>query len=152
MYITIHAAIGAAAAAAVTKDPVAAFGLGWFLHYVADLVPHGDEAAGEWCRRGRSEVRRYALLAGIDGLALAGLLGVDYWRHGLNLVVLAAAAGSVLPDAMWGLETVVGKKLFGPFQRFHSYVHNHFRIRLPWPAGLLLQGGLAAILWWCLIR
>jgi len=151
MYLVVHSAIGAALTAGLTTDPVAAFGIGWLSHYFADLIPHGDEQAGEWARR-KNEIRRYLLLAGIDGLLVLILVLVQAVGRGFSPALLAAVCGSVLPDVMWGLEKLFRKNLFGPLQRFHFAIHNYFRVRLPLWFGLLFQAALAGGLWFMLIR
>lgn len=150
MYLAVHAAVGAAAAA-TTNDPLVAFGIGWLSHYLVDAVPHGDERAGEWTKRGH-EVKRYMLLAGIDGLILSAILAVQMSRHGIDPALLAAIGGSVLPDVMWGMEKVFKRKMFGPLHRLHSSAHNYLRIRLPSWLGLLVQAAIAGGFWFMLIR
>ena len=67
MYLVGHTAVGIAAATALgVTNPAAAFAVGWLSHYVADFVPHGDEAAGEWAHRGRSPVKRVVVIFLID--------------------------------------------------------------------------------------
>lgn len=151
MYLVVHSAIGAVLASEVTHDPVTGFFLGWLSHYVADLIPHGDEQAGEWARR-KNEIRRYLLLAGIDGTIVLALFLALTAHRGFSPLMLAAVGGSILPDVMWGLEKLFGKKVFGPLQRFHFAIHNHFRVRLPLWLGLLFQAALAVGSWYLLLR
>ncbi len=146
MYLTAHAAAGAAVAGLLTKDPVLAFGVGWLSHYAVDFIPHGDEAAGEWTKKG-SEVKRYLILFGADGAILAALFLLLAATRGFSWVTAAAIAGSTVPDVMWGLEKVFRKRLFGPRQRFHSAVHNRLRVRLPTWLGLLIQAAFAGWFW-----
>lgn len=151
MYLTAHAAAGAAAAGILTANPAAAFGLGWLSHYLVDFIPHGDEAAGEWTKKG-DEVRRYLLLSGVDGTIVAALFLVQAAGHGFSWVTAAAIVGSTVPDVLWGLEKVFKRRLFGPLQGFHSAVHNRLRIMLPTWLGLLVQAAVAGWFWYGLIR
>jgi len=146
MYLTAHTAVGVAAAAAITTNPVAAFGIGWFSHYLVDFIPHGDEQAGEWTRRG-NEIRRYLVLAGADGLLASALFLAQAASHGFSWVSAMAFIGSTVPDVMWGLEKLFKRIIFGPLQRFHLAVHNRLRVRLPTWLGLLVQAAVAGWFW-----
>ena len=150
MYLTAHAAAGAAAAGLLTANPLVAFGLGWLSHYVVDFIPHGDEAAGEWVSRG-NEVRRLTLLFSIDALVLAALVAAQVMARGFSWVTLAAAAGSTVPDVLWGLEKLFGRRLFGPLQQLHGRVHNALGLRLPTWLGLAFQACFAGWFWYRLI-
>lgn len=150
MYLTGHAAVGAVIATAITTNPIAAFGIGWLSHYLVDFIPHGDEPLGEWVKRG-NEITRLFIAFVPDAVLMLALLGVFTAVHGVNVVVLAAAIGSTVPDVMWGLEKLFKRRLFGPHERFHTENHNHFDIRIPFTAGLLAQGVVAGTLWWMLL-
>ncbi len=151
MFLIAHAAAGAALAAPVAQ-PAAAFFIGWASHYLTDLIPHGDEAVGEWTKKG-NEVARFGLVAGIDGLLLAGVLAWLFRTRGIEWNVLAAAVGATVPDVLWGLEKVAGRTLFGAHRRFHHRIHNYFRVRLPTALGLALQAAFAGLLWyWLAVR
>ncbi len=152
MFLIAHAAAGAALASSVDSPP-AAFIIGWLSHYLVDLIPHGDEAVGEWTKKG-NEVRRFGLVAGIDGLLLAGVLvWLFLGRGGVEWNVLAAAVGATVPDVMWGIEKVAGRTLFGAHRRFHHRIHNYFHVRMPTWLGLSFQAAFAALLWyWLFVR
>ncbi len=151
MFLIAHAAAGAALAAPVASPP-AAFAIGWLSHYLVDLIPHGDEAVGEWTKKG-NEVVRFGLVAGIDGLMLAGVLAWLFLSRGVEWNVLAAAVGATVPDVMWGIEKVAGRTLFGAHRRFHHRIHNYFRVRLPTAIGLIFQAAFAGLLWyWLFVR
>lgn len=145
MYLVGHAAVGMTLAAA-TDDPVLAFGIGWLSHYLADFVPHGDEPAGEWAKRG-DEVRRLFVLLMADGALFLAAFAWFTARRGFHLAAATAALGSFVPDVLWGLEKVRRKPLFGPLERFHAKNHNFFHVRLPLWAGLVGQAALAGGLW-----
>lgn len=145
MYLVGHAAIGMAFASG-TDDPVLAFCIGWASHYVADFVPHGDEAAGEWVKRGH-EVKRLLVLVGVDGAILLAAYGLFVAHRGFSPAPLAAAIGSTVPDVMWGLEKLFRRKLFGAHEKFHGLNHNFFRVRMPLWLGLAFQAALTAFLW-----
>ncbi|MDD5251908.1 MAG: hypothetical protein PHT12_04730 [Patescibacteria group bacterium] len=148
MFLTVHAAIGSAAVLAVwpsAPTPVA-FVIGWGLHYVGDFVPHGDEKLGEWAKRG-SVVKRMALASGIDGLVLLFVMAVMIARLKWNWIAVASAAGSCVPDVLWGLEEIFGRKLFGSHRYWHHRIHFASGIRLPLWLGFSFQFSLAVVLW-----
>ena len=45
MFLSNHAAVGALLAVH-TDNPASAFVLGYFSHYLLDMIPHGDEKVG----------------------------------------------------------------------------------------------------------
>lgn len=146
MYLTVHAAVAATIAGAVTSDPATALGIGILSHYAVDAIPHGDERVGEWTRQG-NEVKRLMLVSGIDGLMLLVMVFAFWFGNGMAWIFVAAVVGGILPDVLWGLEKAAGRKLFGPVGVFHTNVHNFSGIRLPTWTGFLFQGIVAAVLW-----
>ncbi len=153
MHLIVHTAIGATVAAAATRDPVAAGVIALVLHYVGDACPHGDEVLDEWVARG-NQTKRYAMVGCVDTFILLSLLTVAFWRHwdqGTNGVLLAAAIGSCLPDALWLTEMICGRRLFGPTRAFHDRVHNYFRIRWRWQIAWPVQAAITAGLWYLIV-
>lgn len=152
MQLVGHAAIGIALARiAGASNPVAAFGIGWFSHYLADFFPHGDEQVGEWAEKSNA-IRKYLLLVTVDGLVA---LAVFAWYTALqefSLAAAAAAIGSFVPDVLWGIEKLFGRRLFGPFEKLHKWNHNHLDIRVPLKYGLPIQLVLTALVWVWLAR
>ncbi len=146
MYLVGHAAVGMTLAAGVS-NPVAAFGIGWLSHYLADFFPHGDEEVGEWTKKG-NEVRRLMAIVAVDGAVALAAFSFMTARNGFSLPLAAAALGSFVPDVMWGLEKLAKRKLFGPHEKIHYANHNFFEIPLPAWAGVPLQLAVAAFLWW----
>lgn len=153
MFLIGHAAVGVAIVAATNiTNPVAAFGVGWLSHYLADFLPHGDEPMGEWAKKGNT-IARFALMLLVDGSLFLAVFGWLTWRQGFSLPLTAAAAGSFIPDVMWGLEMVAKRKLWGPFTKFHSRNHNFFHPHLPAWVGLAWQGSATVLLWsWLFVR
>ena len=146
MFLTPHAAVGAAIATSLTGNPFVAFVIGWFSHYLADSVPHGDERLGIWASK-RNEVKRLLGITIIDSIVWISVLAYVFLSLGFSWVILLAALGSSVPDVMWGIEKVVNKDIFGPLQKFHRWNHNFFRINLPLWTGLVVQGIVTAVMW-----
>lgn len=144
MFLTPHTAIAIAFSTAAGLSPPAAFVVGVISHFIADLVPHGDERIGEWARR-RDPARRFAFAAAIDGLFLSGLLVLICLRPGFSWTAAAAAAGAILPDVLWGADFVLKREFIPGYFRFHQRLHNPLSVRLPLWAGLLLQAAVVAV-------
>ena len=151
MYLVGHAAVGMAITSALgITNPVAAFGVGWASHYLADFFPHGDEAVGEWTKRG-NEVHRLLAVVAFDGALFLSVFTIFTAHRGFSFAMAAAALGSFVPDVLWGLEKLFKKKLFGFHERFHLVNHNFFHIRLPFFVGILFQTAITFALWHSLI-
>ena len=146
MYLFGHAAVGMTLAAG-TNDPSLAFGIGWLSHYLADFFPHGDEAVGEWTRKG-SEVKRLLIVLAPDALLVLAAFAWFTSHRGFSVAAAAAAIGSLVPDVLWGLEKVFKRKLFWRHDAFHGKNHNFFHVRMPLWFGLILQASVAGLLWW----
>lgn len=146
MFLTPHAAVGAAIATSLTGNPIISFGIGWLSHYLADSVPHGDERLGVWASKG-DEVKRLLGITAIDAVIWIAVLSYVFLSAGFSSVILAAAVGSAVPDVMWGLEKVMKRELFGPLRRFHGWNHNFFRVNLPLWTGFIGQGIVTAVMW-----
>lgn len=150
MFLVGHTAAGAVIAS-ITSELALAFGLGWLSHYVIDAIPHGDECISEWACRG-SYVRRFLAVACLDSALTAAILAMYVIYSGFSAPLLFAVAGSVLPDAMWGIEQVAHRRLFGPLGALHNKVHNCFRVRLTAAQGLSLQGTVVMLAWLYLLQ
>jgi hypothetical protein len=147
MFLIGHAAVGAVLASATgTHNPAIAFGIGWLSHYLADFVPHGDEGVGAWTRRG-NEVRRLMAIVAVDGLILLGASAAYIAANGFSWTICMAIVGSMVPDIIWGIEKLRKRPLWRPLEIFHDKNHNFFDLRMPVPAGLLLQFVVTTALW-----
>jgi hypothetical protein len=150
MQLVGHAAVGIVLARAVgATNPVAAFGVGWASHYLADFFPHGDEQTGEWAKKGKG-IWRFFLLFAVDGVMTLATFTWYVSQRGFAWWAAAAAVGSFMPDLMWGLEMSVGRKLFGVSEKLHSLNHNFFKIKVPSRIGIPAQLAVTAALWWWL--
>ena len=146
MFLIGHGAVGALLATRLTENPVAAFGIGWLSHYLVDFFPHGDESLGAWAKK-KHEILRLFFLFAIDGALLLSTLFWIFYRQGFSWVILAGAAGSIVPDVMWGLEKLFHKKIFGRADVFHNRNHNFFHISMPLWVGLVGQAIVTVAVW-----
>ena len=134
MFLTVHAT----AAVLITQkisNPLLAFIIGFISHYILDAIPHGDDKIFErW--QGKAQLRVMALVAAVDfGASLLWLnFLIDQLALAWPLAVLAAAAGSLLPDFFSGAFLVTNYPGL-------EWLHNLNRIahclilKKPWPAG-----------------
>jgi hypothetical protein len=154
MYLTGHTAVAVAVVTALgIKNPVAAFGVGWLSHYVVDFIPHGDEEAGEWAERGKNKIGRIAIILAIDCAVLFSIVAAYVAHRGWEWPAAFAAAGSAVPDVLWGLSVVLKRPFIGPLERLHDRGHNFFNVRMPLWLGLVLQAVVAGSLWaWLIFR
>ena len=147
MYLTVHATAGLLVARAFPHHPLLAFLGGLASHFVLDMVPHGDELPPHLSRP--QAVRRLLGAATLDGAVLIGWL-LLYLRVTPLLptsAVAAAVIGSVLPDALEGIDMLTHTTLLRWFSRFHERVHNFTKLKLRWPVGMLLQCLTLTALW-----
>lgn len=146
MYLTVHATIGAVLGERV-DPPLAGFLLGFASHFLADVVPHGDEWVGRTLAQ-PGRVRWLAALALIDGLA-AGSLVTLLWLGGafVNPVgAFSGALGAVLPDVLAGFSDLSQGKLWPAYVRLHNRSHRLLGREVPLPVGGAMQLCLLAAL------
>jgi len=149
MFLTVHSAIGLTAVTALgIHNPAAAFAVGLVLHYLGDAVPHGDEPIGEWVKNGRSPVLRAAPVFAGDFLLMSAMFALVSATGGLQWHLVVAIAGSILPDVLFGIETIFKRRLFGFLSDLHDRAHAAIGIRLPLHYGLPFQAVLAFMLWY----
>jgi hypothetical protein len=147
MYITVHSAIGATAAQFL-QEPWIAFILGFLLHFIFDMIPHGDEGIGKW-KLFKTVRRRIVAAASLD---LIGVIIITiYWLNHSDIslipVMIAGIAGSIAPDALWGLYELTGTPLLKPYTKFHKKMHHILtKKELTIKQGLLFQGVILLIL------
>ena len=151
MTYTTHTAIGAFLGARMVH-PVIGFFLGMALHFLVDMVPHGDcgmvAKYHHGCRRDKKE---WLSFLAFDAVVATGvgifLLRHDVYQH--QGVFLATIIGSVLPDILVGLSEVLPKKVLVAYERFHFFFHDFFVKRigdLKFRYALLYQAILVAVL------
>ncbi|MFH1047175.1 MAG: hypothetical protein V1738_02630 [Patescibacteria group bacterium] len=148
MFISVHSAIGVAVTSALgIHEPAMAFTVGWLLHYVADVVPHGDERLGSWALRQCQPIRTMALIFAADFLLAATSVTVIGLLTELTWPMVFAVAGSMVPDFLLGLEIFLGRRTLSWLTRFHVLMHKSIGFVYSAKYGLPLQAGLAILIW-----
>ncbi len=143
MFITTHAMIGALIGERFASTPFLAFGLGLVLHFVADIIPHGDSALYKGYVSG-SKVKRAIAYVTLDGLAamvlVIGLFNTDLNEH--RLAISLGILGSVLPDILVALYQVFHLETLSTFNKLHLFFHNLVTSKkgdIPLSLGIVMQ-------------
>lgn len=162
MFITIHAAAGALVGAEIT-NPFLSFGAGVVLHFLMDIIPHGDSELGK---------RFFGLLnkkiseeEKLKSLAAYGL--VDYIVAVFFLLyivknfyfakddgVIWAIIGSIAPDLLVALYMLTKSRYLKWFFDFHRFVHylllKRMKNDIPLKFGIVMQIMVFLLLFTCL--
>lgn len=130
MFLVVHATIGAAVGGAV-PNPVSAFALNFFGHFLLDMIPHGDDHLYSEYKKGNS--RKMALwYTGLDIMATVAVVSIVLAMGQFVALagVIAGIFGGLLPDMFVGLCEVLkpgkswlGRRLVG-FEAFHMWNHH----------------------------
>jgi len=152
MYLTVHAAAGAAIGQFIA-NPWLAFILGFISHFILDMIPHGDEGIKHW-KLFKTNLQRTVAASIIDFLILSAL--ACYWliNSPMNEIpgMIYGMAGAILPDTLWGLYEITGTPLLGWYSKSHSALHQIFKKPLALRYGFLIQIPLLALLTWLIIK
>lgn len=145
MFLTAHATVAAALTQSI-PNPLVAFVIGFFSHFVLDAIPHGDEIIGTSpTKKGR--MIRLFIAASIDGVILFIVLFTALSRGLFHFPTstLFAAFGSMLPDALQILPEIFDSPILSRFRDFHHRCHAgleksfFLRRRPPTIVGISLQ-------------
>ncbi|MBI2050527.1 MAG: hypothetical protein HYT31_01860 [Parcubacteria group bacterium] len=149
MYITVHAAAGAALGT-FTAHPLFAFIAGFISHLVLDMIPHGDETIKKWklFRTVRLRIAAAALLD-LIGVVLSLLFLVNNADLRFLPGMLAGMAGGIAPDALWGFHELTGTPLLNAYRAWHSKGHDFITTKkITLFQGFLVQLPLLAVFLW----
>jgi len=146
MYITVHAAAGAAIGQFV-DEPWIAFLLGFVSHFVLDAIPHGDEGIVKW-KLFKTTRRRIMAAAILDfaSLMAVSVLWIVYSDLPQLTGIFYGIAGAILPDALWGFHELTGAPFLNWYRNLHASTHKIFKIRLNLKQGFMLQIPVLVIL------
>lgn len=122
-------------------NPVVAFFAGLILHYLSDMVPHGDTAVPEKYKDPIHIVAAGLIDVILTLIFLTALVLIKGWQI-LSLNYICAIIGSVLPDVLQFIYLTRPKnKILVPIQKFHQKIHNTIsnKWQFPFFIGLFLQ-------------
>lgn len=103
MFWTAHTAISLAISPAL-PHPLIGFAIGYLSHFIADAIPHGDEALFDRYPADK-KIAAYTKVALIDSCITLGLIGSLFYftPHTITDIALATILGSLTPDWLSGL-------------------------------------------------
>ncbi|MBI4122545.1 MAG: hypothetical protein HY462_00945 [Parcubacteria group bacterium] len=153
MYLTVHAAAGAAAGTFIA-EPWVAFAAGIATHFILDMIPHGDEGIESWTWF-KSKLSRIAAATLIDCAVL--LVFFLYWIQNADMQLLPGmlygAAGGIVPDTIWGLQKLTDTPLLNWYCKLHSAVHRLItKIQITTLQGFGVQLPFLIIFTWIITR
>ncbi len=149
MYLSVHALTGAALGQNIAS-PLWAFLWGFMLHFVMDLIPHGDgKMFLTYQKTGKKKGAVCMIFA--DVIITFFLISFFSAKDIIDLKISSvsyALIGSLLPDLIVALHELLN--LFPRFHRFHTFNHNYLaqKIIVNFIPGTVMQ----IILAWWLIR
>ncbi len=136
MVLTTHAVVGGAIGRLLSTNPILAFFVGFFSHFVLDIIPHWDYPLQSKVsdNRGVNQLHfKIGWPAIIDfsriGLDLLIGLALTYWlfpttsTSWLVSSVAWGAFGAVLPDALQFVYAQWRPRFLAGLQRFHHFIH-----------------------------
>ena len=125
MYIITHAAMGAVIAELMPSHPWLGFTIGFLLHFVVDIIPHGDSGIYRGYVTGTRMKRALAYVT-IDAILALGFVLLIYNanlyqnRNAMTLCIL----GSVLPDLAVAVYEVTRTRALKGLHQVHFFFHN----------------------------
>ena len=144
MFLTVHTSV-AALIGEQTNSITLAFVLGFLSHVVLDAVPHGDEEF-ETVEPYFAKIKNYVIIGLVDLIGVFSIIHVLLEKEliFMSAPLLAAVIGSMLPDLLWGAQTITKWKILavlnGPLARLHRLI----KYKISLPAGLIVQGAFLA--------
>ncbi|HNV97131.1 MAG TPA: hypothetical protein PKL13_02315 [bacterium] len=121
MFLTTHA-VASLATLKITQNPTILFGINFLLHYVLDIIPHGDWG---FIKGFKNWKLNYIFLSGLDFffVCIVSLIYIDFQPHN-NINMFSAILGSILPDILWGINAFLKLKFLKVFENLNSWAHN----------------------------
>jgi len=139
MFLTVHVAVGALIGQQV-QTPLLAFILGYFSHWLIDAIPHGDETLISDKLTAKQKNKLLVLISSLDLFGVLILLFSLYNLTPININLVAAGFGAVLPDLFWGTSSLLPFKLPWEFLNvIHNKFHTYFKQRVNLKTGLIIQ-------------
>jgi len=158
MFITVHAAAGALVGTEIA-NPYLSFTVGVILHFIMDIIPHGDRELGKrffgLLNKKISEEEKIKSLAAyglIDYIALSLFLlyAVKNFYFIKDDGVIWCIIGSIVPDLLVALYVLTKSHYLKWFFDFHKYIHHlvisRLKNDLPLKIGILMQAVILAVL------
>ena len=138
MFLTIHAASGIVIGQYVTT-PIWAFIIGFILHYVFDIIPHGDTKVAE-----KYKNPIHIATAGLVDLIVLAFVIIFLIFTNVNLLkisIITGMAGAMLPDIFQGFYYLYRGRVFKRLQDIHNLFHDSIskKYEMNFIIGLIFQ-------------
>lgn len=126
MSLSGHTAIGALLGFSI-GNPYLGFALGFVSHFLVDLIPHGDHELARELRIHKKKKVPLTLLT-VDALLALFLILIFLSMQGYpsRPALLAAIAGSILPDVIVGVHDLTRWRRLCWFANLHFKFHDYF--------------------------
>lgn len=152
MFLTVHAAAAVVISETISSR-VAGFIIGIISHLILDFFPHGDYGLERLIKKKPEHERLRTMIAGLIDIAV--MFAMSLWiityiplQH--PEVAVWTAFGAILPDLIWGLHSITGKKIkiLGWISHWHHTSQQYWKDTLSLKTGFAIQIVFLAILFW----
>jgi len=145
MFLTVHSATGVVIGQYIS-NPFIAFVIGLILHYIFDIIPHGDTKVDN-----KYKNPIHIALAGIIDLTVILFFFTFLLINKVDLLkpsIVMGVIGSTLPDILQAFYYVSRGKIFTRLQNFHNFWHDMISTKHDFnlPIGLIFQSIILIIL------
>jgi len=142
MFLTVHATAGIIIGQHTNNIGLAFLG-GVILHFLLDIIPHGDEIIASSSKKPtETDARRMAKIGLIDLLIMTSLLFILYQNKIIDLSpsVIAGVVGSIIPDFVIGFYLIYRYSWLEKYLSFHQRLHNLLiKLAIPPITGMAIQ-------------
>lgn len=160
MYLSVHTPTSLIIGSQV-GNPLLAFIFAFIAHLILDIIPHDPiifKDFDQWTDK--KKIKKFFIMACIDFVVLGIFLIILFLNQKLNLnnySIWAAIIGGILPDILWGLNDLSGKKIkilnkYGYFH--HKILHSMIKkdSLLPWKYAILSQTIIFVLSLWIYLK
>jgi len=150
MFLTVHAATGIVIGQNIS-NPLLAFLIGFIIHYIFDIIPHGDTKVP---KKYKNPI--HIATAGLADLIILTAFIIFLFIIKIELLtpsILLAMLGSMLPDFLQAFYYIYRKTIFIKTQRIHEFLHDLIskKYEINFYLGLLFQISLLIFLTYIII-
>ncbi len=141
MFSTIHGTTGALAAK-YSGNIFIGFFTAIFLHFIFDLIPHGDENLFDDPKNpSKKELNFVVVIATLDMIIMSLILTILCYFEKLpvDLIIAFGVFGGLLPDLINAVYILFKIKFLRPLMDFHEKIHNTIPFKLTLIQGIIFQ-------------
>ncbi len=120
MFLTTHA-VASLTTLKISSNPVLLLGINFLLHYILDIIPHGD-----WqFLKGFKDWRiNYFIIFALDIIFVCIPCLIYANSNPQDTInILYAVMGAILPDILWGISAITKLKFLKIFESMTSWTH-----------------------------